>query len=501
MNRTKKTVYNVFVSSFNSVFSILIQFLVRTFFVNILGSYYLGLNGLFTNVLNILSIGELGLGTAIMYSLYEPIEKKDYDKINTLNSFYKKFLTLVCIVIFAVGLLLSIRLDLIINVTVTNEIRISYYIFLLDTCLSYLFLDKENIIVAHQKKYVINSINIFYNLIMTIFQIIFLVTTKSYYFYLIIKLLCDFFRGFYISKKAFKMYPFLKNKEKSLNTNDKRKLLINVKALSIYKLCSAVLTGTDNIVISKFVNLDSVGLVSNYTLIISGIDLVIREMFNSVTAILGNYSVTENNDKQLELFNLVQFLSFVIYGIASVCLMILIQPFIHIWVGEKSLINISIVAVMIINFYLIGMNRVMGMYREVFGLFQYGKYRPLLMAILNVIFSLILVKYVGLIGVYLGTVLSRILTQTWYDPYIIFKLGFNRKIFSEYKLLIMYLIKLMITFFIVYSISSYIVVSSLILFMVKAVVVFCLTVVIFLIFNFRSGYYQMFFKILRTMKK
>ena len=136
MNRTKKTVYNVFVSSFNSVFSILIQFLVRTFFVNILGSYYLGLNGLFTNVLNILSIGELGLGTAIMYSLYEPIEKKDYDKINTLNSFYKKFLTLVCIVIFAVGLLLSIRLDLIINVTVTNEIRISYYIFLLDTCLN-----------------------------------------------------------------------------------------------------------------------------------------------------------------------------------------------------------------------------------------------------------------------------------------------------------------------------------------------------------------------------
>ncbi|MCR0263990.1 hypothetical protein MKC73_08745 [[Clostridium] innocuum] len=467
MDRTIKTIFNIFVSCLNSGGNIILQFIVRTFFVNILGSYYLGLNGLFTNILNILSIGELGLGTAIMFSLYKPIAENDYNKINSLNHIYKKLLKIISVSIFTVGFLLSFKLDLLINIPLNNEIKIVYFLFLFDTCLSYWFLDKENLIVAHQKKYIVNSLSLIVNLIMSIVQIMTLLITSNFYIYLIIKIFFDFIRGYYLSKKARKMYPFIDSLAVPLDDFDKRAIIKNVKALSIYKLCSAILTGTDNIIISKYINLRTVGLVSNYTLIVSGIDLIIRDMFNSIIAILGNYSVSADEKKQLPMFYLVQLTSFIIYGASTICLLILLEPFITIWIGKKNLIDFSVAFIIIINFYLVGMNRIMGIYREVLGLFDYGKYRPLFMAILNILFSLIFVYYFGLIGVYLGTIISRLITQTWYDPYIIFKHGFNAKISNQYKRMFFFIIKLIITYILIKHITDFFPISNLFYIVIK----------------------------------
>ena len=228
------------------------------------------------------------------------------------------------------------------------------------------------------------------------------------------------------------LYPYLKgNSEEKLSPSERKHFFKNLYSLFLYKISGVVIHGTDNIVISLFIGIKWVGIYSNYLLIISTITTLVSYIFYSITASVGNLIVSENNEKKYFVFRVIHFANFWVFGFCVVCLWNLLNPFISIWLGEKYLFNVFVVFSILLNFYTAGMQNASTTFRETTGLFSKGKYRPIFAAMINIVASIFLTHFIGIAGVFLGTVISRLLTYFWFDPYVIFKFEFRKSV-KEY---------------------------------------------------------------------
>ena len=290
-SRTSNVVRNMWVGTFFQVLSLFLGFVSRTIFIRILGSEYLGLNSLFTNVLTILSFAELGIGNAIVFSMYKPLADEDTDKLKKLINFYKKTYTIIGFIILVVGILIIPFIPSIINDTpnIKENIYLIYLLFLIDTAISYFFSYRTSIISADQKNYIVVMYTYIFKICQIILQLILLYFTKEYMLYLILQVITTFLTNLYLSNKSKKMYPFLKELgNNQLEKKETKKIFDNVKALFIYKLGSVVLNGTDSIIISKYLGLIVLGLYSNYYLLVSAITQILSQLFNAFTSSIGN---------------------------------------------------------------------------------------------------------------------------------------------------------------------------------------------------------------------
>lgn len=441
-SRTKNSIRNLLTGVAGQVTSVLLSFISRTIFIYFLDIEYLGINGLFSNILTILSLAELGVGSAIVYSMYKPIAKNDRDTLKALMKLYSKIYTIIGIVIAIIGTTLVPVLDVFIKNKPENidNLVLIYCMFLLNTVISYFFSYKRSIITADQREYICTLYRFIFNLVKVVLQIIILTITQNFVLYLAIQIVCTLMENIAISIKADKLYPFLKTKNNvELDKKDKASIFKNIKALMLYKICSTMLDGTDNLIISSFIGVAWVGLLSNYTLVIGAVSLILVQIMGSITASIGNIISIESKEKQEDIFYNTFFVSFLLYGFSSVCLMILINPFISLWLGKNYILHELIVFIIVLNFYIYGMQSTVWAYRSTMGLFIYGKFRPLVSGIMNIVVSIILGKYLGLLGVLLGTTITRILTNIWYDPIIIFKYGFKKSVKSYYLKYLKYL--------------------------------------------------------------
>jgi O-antigen/teichoic acid export membrane protein len=437
--RIQNSLKNMSFGLFGQIVISLISFIVRTIFIKILGIEYLGLNGLFTSILVMLSVANLGFDSAIIYSLYKPLAVKDNTKIKALMNLYKYAYRIVGIVVLVLGLLLIPFLPLIIGKEIEIEnIYIIYLIFLLNSVTSYFVIYKKSIIIADQKKYIISKIHTIATIILYLVQILQLLLMGNYLLYLITQIIFNFGENLYIANKVNNLYPFLKEKTNTkLSDEEKKSFFENLYALMLYKISGVVISGTDNIIISIFVGIHFVGLYSNYLLILGTITMMLSFIFSSLTASVGNLIVSEDVGKKYLIYRVIHFSNFWMYGICSVSLWALINPFISLWIGEQFLLNKFEVLAIIINFYTGGMQSASSIYRETTGLFKKGKYRPLFAAVINIGVSIVLAMHIGLAGVLFGTIISRLCTYFWYDPYLIFKYIFNKGIkiyFAKYAI-------------------------------------------------------------------
>ena len=247
----------------------------------------------------------------------------------------------------------------------------------------------------------------------------------------------------------------------------------------IYKISSTMLDGTDNIIISAIIGVKSVGVLSNYTLIIGSISMVISQITGAITASIGNITSKETKEKQIEVFNIILFSTFILYGGSSVCLLSLINPFIFVFFGEQYILNKLTVIILVLNYYIYGMQNVVWTYRSTMGLFIYGKFRPVVSAIINIVVSIILAKYIGLLGVLMGTTITRIITNVWYDPIIIYKYGFKSSVKEYYVQYVKYVFQLLLTVITVGIIVAFIPDYSIVLFFIKSIISLILTIIIF----------------------
>lgn len=472
-SRTKNSIKNSIISLISFFIIAILQFVNRTVFVNFLSADYLGLNGLFSNIISFLTLADLGIGTAMTYALYKPLKENDTETIKSIMNMYKYLYTLVGVFIIIVGFILVPYLDWFIKDMPKNISHIPWYycVFVVNAGVSYFLTYKRTIIVCNQNQYISSLTTTLKTIIMSILQIMVLAFTKNYLLYLMVMVLCTIFENISISLIADKQFPYLKEKNIiPLNKSIKRDIQKNISALIFHKIGSMIIFSTDNIIISKYVGLMSVGLYSNYVLITNTLSNAITQIFNSLTASIGNLLAYNDIDHSKIVFDRIFFINYWLYAFCSICLFIMLTPFISLWLGDNYLFNISTTLIIVISFYFTGMRRSVGVFKEAAGLFWNDRYKPLVESVLNLSLSIPLALHFGVLGTILGTIVTTLLLSIPVEAYILFKNYFNESPINYFIKQILYFILTIIIGFITYILINFITGKSLVFFILKLLI-------------------------------
>ncbi len=409
-------------------------FLFRTVFIAILGAEYLGVNSLFTSILRWLALAELGIDMTVVYSLYKPIADKNTRLIQAYLNLYKKAFAIVAFTVLTLGIVLIPFLSYFLGeLTEVTQPVLIYLLFLLNTFVSYFFIYKQSIFIANQQQYVINRNKSIFFVISQFAQIAILILTRNFILTLLIQVLLKIAENVWVSILADKQYPYIKNNQEKLSDSERQKFFKNMYAMFMYKIGQVVVGATDNIIISVFNGIIAVGLYANYLMITNILNQTIHTIFSGMRAGIGNINATETTLRKRQIFDVVFFMSFLIYGITAVILYNVINPFIVMWLDESFLLSQFTVMIIVINYYTAGMQSAAASYRDTTGLFRVGQYRPVISALLNLVISVLLARPLGIAGVLLGTVISRAMVFFWYDPYVIFKYIFEQPLHTYFK--------------------------------------------------------------------
>ena len=456
-SRTEYSLINIMVGLGGYFFNTIFGFICRMVFVKCLPAEYLGINGLFTNILSMLSLAELGIGTAIVYALYKPLAENDEEKIASLMQFYGKAYRVIGCAVGIVGLALLPFLNSLIGETpgIKENIYLIYGVYLFNTCLTYFFSYRASLLTAAQRNYVQLAISYLITTIQSVVQICALLITHEYFLYLGIQTLGTFIFNIVISRKTIKDYPYIERKDiKPLAKEEKLSLFKNIKALMVSKISELLVNSTDNIIITYFSGLITVGAASNYTLFSGTISTLTNQIFNSIVASVGNLNALEDKEGRIRFFKILQLANFIIFGWATIGICFVSSDLVELCFGKSYVLSASIPAVLALNFYIVTMNSAVMTYRSTLGLFKYGQYILIFTAAINLSLSILFGKWWGLFGIYLATAVARMLTNTWYMPYAVFKYGLNRKMREYCALYMKYLLVIVIDGMICYFICS-----------------------------------------------
>ena len=404
------------------------SFIGRTVFVKMLGAEYLGINGLYTNVLSILSLADLGIGSSIVFSLYKPLRENDQGKIYALMKLYKIVYRWIGVIVTILGILLMPFLPYLMNGgTDIVNIYVVYIIYLLQSSMSYLFWAYHtSLIQADQKSYVVSLIYSLTTILTTICQVIILLLTANFILYLLTALAINVVKNIMIGMTSYKMYPYLKEKkEDKLSREEVRTVFKNSGALMIYRINSAIMNSCDNLVLSTFIGLRIVGLYSNYVMFNKCFASFIDKIFSSMKASIGDLHAEGRRDKEYQIFLSCNYMGAVIYGTAAVGVAVIANDVLRVWLGEEYVISDLLPVLIGVSMYLAGIQHVNSIFRDAAGLFQQAKFRPLFATIINVTLSILLVKDYGIHGVLAATICSQCATYLWFDPLILCKYAFE----------------------------------------------------------------------------
>lgn len=481
--RSQNTMKNIYYSFFGQLLGLFVSFILRMVFVKQLSGEYLGIDSLFTSIVTMLSLAELGIGSAINFSLYRPLSENDTEKIKSLMFFYKKIYRVVGISIFIIGT--GILPFIVSSVSKQNQIQnisIIFFIFVLNSSISYFYSYKKTLIIADQHRHITIIYKYIFYVLMVIIQSIVLLVWKNYIIFLLIMLCSTFLENYTVSKKADNLYPFLKEKDyKTIDSVTKKQITKNAYAMSFHKIGGVVINSTDNIFISKVIGIATVGLYSNYLLITNSLNVIISQIFNSIIASVGNLGVEEDEKKLEEVFNFTFFCCYLIVSFSVTMLATLVNPFIELWIGEQYILPMSSMFFIVSMFYVLQIRKAVLTFRDALGLYWYDRYKPIVESILNIVFSITFSIKFGLNGVFMGTILSQLFTSIWIEPYVLYKYGFHSKLIVYFKKLVQYTLYTIITLAIVYNISIYASVSLHVNDFIKIIIIGFLSVSIYIL--------------------
>ena len=439
--RVKNSIRNIYINILTQIIITILGFVSRKVFIDNLGAEYLGVNGLLTNVLSMLSLVEGGIGTSIVYNLYKPLAENDEEKIIALVQLYKKIYGVLAVIIFILSLTLYPFLGTFMKENPNVKfMSIIYFIFVAKNMISYLNAHKWSLINADQKGYILAKYNLIFNIITTITKIIILKITKNYIFFLLVEVGIFLIQNIWNGRIVNSRYKYIKtNKKYYVNNLIKENLVMNVKALFLHNIGSYCVFGTDNILISSFISVKAVGMYSNYTMIISQLSSLLTPILRGMGASVGNLIATESKNKNYEIFKIMYLINFWIYGFCVIFLYILLEPFISWWLGDGLLLNRSVLIVILINFYITGLRSSISIFKEKAGIFAQDKYAPLVEAVINLVTSIILVKWLGLVGIFLGTTISTIFVPLWIQAKLVYNEVFSKSVLEYFKRYCIYL--------------------------------------------------------------
>lgn len=417
--RVVNTLRNGIVGMISQLIILVTGFILRAIFIKVLGQEILGLNGLFLDILSILSVTELGIGTAITYSLYKPIFEVDVETITGLMNLYRKAYRLIGSIIFIISLLILPFIQIFIK-DFTLDIQYIRFIFILfafNTTLSYFLGYSRILLFAKQRNYVVLGIDFIAKMTLTITQALILIYTKDFILYLALNIAYTLTTNLIIRYIARKDYPYLNNKSIQVKDHIKSDILRNIKYLSISTIISVGVLGTDRIIISSLVGITILGVYSNYALIIQQVQLLFISLLNGVVASIGNLLAEGDKDKIQRIYNVYHFAYFLIASFTSIALYVLLTPFIkNIWLSPEFEISSILVAVIVFNSYLHFMRQPVWQIQSTAGIFKHYIPFSIIEFVLNLVISIYGAIYWGMLGVFIGTTIAYMVSwigQAW----------------------------------------------------------------------------------------
>lgn len=427
-SRIQNSVRNAATSIGGQLLNNLLRFVCRTVFIHTLGREFLGISSLYTNILTLLSISELGFSSAVTFSLYKPLVNDDQETIKSLMAFYRKAYRVIGMVILVAGLCLMPFLPkLMTGVTDKVNIYLYYFLYLMQTVVSYLFYAyKAVLLTADQKKYISDLINYICQVVMNIIQVIVLIALRSFFIYTILQIAENVAANLMVAAAVDRHYPYLHEPALPLSEGQKKGIFSRVYAMALYKVSNAIGTATDNLIISSWISVAAVGIYNNYYMIIQIFQNLLSGVFQSASASVGNQFAEEDKGQNEFIFRCLNLANSFLVTMFSVCFLTVFQPFITVWIGEDYLLTDSVLVIIVYNFATNYFQNVVQIYREATGVFVKGKYRAVATAISNLIISIILVQFLGIGGVFLGSIISRMATTGWYDVVLVYRRGFHR---------------------------------------------------------------------------
>lgn len=407
--RSEKVIKNGMWGSVYQIITILLGFVGRTVFIRCLGAQYLGISGLFTNILTIFSLTELGFSSAISFHLYRQLADNNQKEISGIMNFYKGVYRAVAFIILVLGCSLIPLLQYIIKESPfeIQYIRLVYFIYVFKSVSTYFFSYNFTLIQADQKKYLLTKIDIILHLIVSAVNIFTLVVFRNYIIYLVTEIVIGIFGNLLKTLRVKKEYPYL-NKNEKLSKKSRKKIWKDVSNIFAGKVSTVIVTSTDNLLISSIINVTAVGLYSNYSMIITYITNFLTQFTSATQASLGNLLAQESKEYS---YTVLKRLTTILYFVTSFCavsLVVLLNPFITAWIGEKYLLNFPIVLICVINFYIQIMKTPMWFSVGGLGYFKEDRNIAIYGAISNLLVSIIAANYLGLFGIFFGTAFSQI---------------------------------------------------------------------------------------------
>ena len=427
--RTHYSILNITIAWIGQISVLLFQILNRFIFVRTLSAEYLGVSGLFSNILSMLALAELGVGSAMTFSLYVPLVQHDVEKIKSLMHLYRNAYRVIGCIVLGLGLLmLPVYPFFISSQPDISHLDLIYVFYVLNSSVSYFYSYKRSLIVSDQKKYIDSIVFYCRQAVMNVLQIAILFLTHNFILYLVCQFVCQFIENIVISSIADRMYPYLKEKNvEPLESDDLKMIRRNVSALVTHKIGGMVVNGTSSILISKFISLAVAGIYSNYLLITNALNSIVGQAFTAITGSVGNLEASENPDKILSVFHKIYFFNFYLIAFCAICLVCLFQPFISLWVGESYLLDNLTVIVFVINFYINGMRKAVLTFRDASASYYYDRYKPIVESIINLVLSIIFINLWGLVGLLLATTVSTLSTCSWVEPFVLYRHVFFEK--------------------------------------------------------------------------
>lgn len=429
--RSTNSVRNITVNLIAQLVANLLRFVCETVFIQTLGKAYLGVSGAFGNFLTLFSLAEMGFGTAIVFSMYKPLAEDDRPKLGALVALYGRVYRIVGCAVAAIGLvILPFYRVFLKDVPDIPHLTAIYLLYLFNSVMTYFLSYRQSIIVADQKSYICTVYQYGFCILQNAVQIAVLFWKRDFVLYLVTQLLFNFFTNFFLARKADRMYPYLKTfRNEKLGEEDRRSITRNIRALFLHQMGGTVVNGTDQLVISGLVGVESAGIYALYYLITSTLRGLTSQIFSSITASVGNLGAEENREKSHDVFLCVNFAGFWIFSFCFICLLVLFNPFITLWTQRSDTVfSMSVVLLIALNFYATGMRQATLTFKNAFGLFWYDRYKAVAEAALNLGLSVFLTLRFGVIGVFAGTLVSTLAVDLWVEPLVLYRHGFRRSV-------------------------------------------------------------------------
>ncbi len=438
-NRTSNSIKNIFFSVFIYILTTIIGFIFQSIFIKTLGAEYNGVKSLFSNIFNMLSIAELGFGSAIVFNLYKPVAEEDCEKIRSLVKFYKIVYNIIAGIILILGMILiPVIPNIVGNTSVPENIRFLFILYLINTVFSYLLTYKRSILYADQKEYITNIVDSSFSLIRQILQIGIILVTKNFILYLVIQIIITILNNWLLNYIVNRKYIFLKDLKnvKPIDNDIKNNIFTNVKGLLFHKIGGIIVMGTDNIIISMTKNLGIlyVGLYSNYNMIIQSATSLFKKVITSLTASVGNLLIENNKLKSRNIYKSILLFNSWIFCFGVISIYCLIEPFIKLWIGDEFILPKFVLITLMVNVYVQGIRNTTSIFKDAAGIFYKDRYIPLIEAIINLISSIILVRIFGLSGIFMGTIISSLFLIIYSYPKYVYKLILDGEYSEFFKL-------------------------------------------------------------------